>query len=105
MPPDNLEQVQSVVLPVAKRISLVFVVWIASVAACIYAPQHIRSLLILVYYLLSVSLYYCAARFDESMQRIGLEVKFKTKGIFWFVVNLITAIALHYLFFWESKVR
>jgi 4-hydroxybenzoate polyprenyltransferase len=99
----NPERVLSTVLPVAKRVSLVFVVWVASIVACVYAPEQARAILIVAYYVISVSLYFFAVQLDESMQNAGYDVRNKTKGTFWFIVNLTTAFALHYLFFWDSK--
>ena len=100
---DNSERVVPIVLPVAKRVSLAFVAWVLSIVGCIYATETVRLILVSVYYLLSVSLYFFAVQLDEAMENAGQTVKWKIKGTFWFVANLITALSIHYLLFWGTK--
>ena len=71
------------VLPVAKRGSLVFIGWVAIVIiGCIYTTGIVRTLLIVVFYTLSIALYFWAVQFDNAMEHAGETVKHKTKGTF-----------------------
>jgi hypothetical protein len=76
----NSERVFSIVFPVAKRISLIFVAWVVSIVGCIYAAGNMRFILIFVYYALSVSLYFFAVQFDDAMQNAGHNVRHQTKA-------------------------
>jgi hypothetical protein len=91
------------VLPVAKRSSLVFIAWVAVIIACIHTTGIVRTLLIVVFYTLSIALYFWAVKLDNAMEHAGETVKYKAKRVFWFLVNIMMAVAIHYFFFWTGN--
>ncbi|MES9826617.1 MAG: hypothetical protein ABW127_19540 [Candidatus Thiodiazotropha endolucinida] len=99
MDKDTSESIDTIVLPVVKQNSLVFVVWLASIAGAIFTIGIPHFIFVVLYYVLSVALYFMAVKFDEVMESAREQVRNRTKGTFWFVVNIATALTIHYLFF------
>ncbi|MBT3043432.1 MAG: hypothetical protein KME67_11275 [Candidatus Thiodiazotropha sp. (ex Codakia orbicularis)] len=103
MDKDISESIDTIVLPVVKQSSLVFVVWLASIAGAIFTSGIPHFIFVILYYVLSVALYFMAVQFDEAMKSAGEQVSNNTKGAFWFVANIATALTIHYLFFWGNN--
>ncbi len=103
MEKDNSELFEIIVLPVVKRCSLIFLGWVASIIGCIYAVGIARTVLIVLFYALSIGLYFVAVQFGQAMEDAGELVKNTTKGFLWFLVNILTAIAIHYFLFWGNN--
>ncbi|MEW8692516.1 MAG: hypothetical protein AB2535_15725 [Candidatus Thiodiazotropha endolucinida] len=103
MDKDSSELIDTIVLPVVKQSSLVFVVWLTSIAGAIFTSGIPHFIFVILYYALSVALYFMAVQFDEAMESAGEQVRNRTKGAFWFVVNITIALTIHYLFFWGDN--
>jgi hypothetical protein len=54
------------VLPVAKRGSLVFIGWVAVIIGCIYTTDIVRTFFIVVFYTLSIALYFWAVQCENA---------------------------------------
>ena len=98
---NNAEFDENVLLAVGKRCSLVFISWLVSIVCAIYTVGVAHMFFVFVYYSISISLYFVAVKVDEAMQRSDIVVHNKVKGNFGFVINLLTAICIHYFLFWK----
>ena len=97
---NNAEFNEGVLLAV-KKCSLVFIAWLVSIALSMYMAGVAHIFFVFVYYLLSIALYFVVVKVDEAIQRSGMVVHNKVKGSFGFVINLLTAICIHYFLFWK----
>ena len=77
-----------------------FVAWVMSIVGSIYTVEAAHLVFVALFYVLSIVGYFVVVGFDHAMENADETVNNRTQGGFWFLVNIATAVVIHYLLFW-----